>query len=254
VYFTYDSESDPGPYPIPDNPAIEGILPGGDQNIDGDRHILIVDRSNCILYEMFYSWPRQDGDWNAGSGAVFNLRSNALRPDGWTSADAAGLPILPGLVRYEEVVAGEINHAIRFTARNSHIRKSYVWPARHQANTSTSSLLPPMGQRFRLKADFDISSFSTMTKVILKAMKKYGLILADNGSDWYISGVADDRWDNDTLVSEFKKIQGSDFEAVDATVLMVKSNSGQVKGGVDPPGPPGPVVKFPSWYNLLLKD
>jgi hypothetical protein len=250
IYFDYASESDPGPYPVPDNPLIEGVLPDGDPNIDGDRHILIVDSDNCILYEMFYSWPRNDGGWDAGSGAVFDLRSNNLRPDGWTSADAAGLPILPGLVRYEEVAAGEISHAIRFTARNNHIRKAYVWPARHQANSSTSLLLPPMGQRFRLKADFDISGFSETTQVILRAMKKYGIILADNGSDWYVSGVPDDRWDNDVLVSEFRQLHGHDFEAVDVSSLMVSPDSGEVRDGAVP----GPTGASPTWNFLLLLD
>lgn len=250
VYFDYADESDPGPYPIPDAPLIEGVLPDGDQDIDGDRHILVVDSDNCILYEMFYSWPRNDGGWNAGSGAVFDLRSNNLRPDGWTSADAAGLPILPGLVRYDEIEAGEISHAIRFTARNNHIRKEYVWPARHQANTSTSLLLPPMGQRFRLKASFDISGFSAQTQVILTAMKKYGIILADNGSDWYVSGVPDDRWDNDVLVSEFRQLHGRDFEAVDVSSLMDSADSGKVKAGVVP-GTPAP---SPTWNILLLLD
>ncbi len=250
VNFDYDSESDPGPYPIPDNPLIEGVLPGGDPNVDGDRHILVVDSDNCVLYEMFYSWPRNDGNWDAGSGAVFDLRSNALRPDGWTSADAAGLPILPGLVRYDEVVAGEITHAIRFTARNSHIRKEYIWPARHQANTSTSLLLPPMGQRFRLKASFDISGFSEHTQVILRAMKKYGIILADNGSDWYISGSGDDRWDNDVLVSEFRQLHGHDFEAVDVSSLMDSPDSGKIKGNVDPSLPD----QSPIWNLLLLLE
>lgn len=250
VQFDYAGESDSGPYPIPENPDIEGILPGGEQNIDGDRHILIVEKDSCTLYEMYYSWPQSDGSWSAGSGAVFNLRSNLLRPDGWTSADAAGLPILPGLVRYEEVEAGEIAHAIRFTARNSHIRKAYIWPARHQANTSSSLLLPPMGQRFRLKADFSIAGFSAHTQVILRAMKKYGIILADNGSDWYISGTPDDRWDNDTLVGEFRRIQGGDFEAVDVSSLMVNPNSGQVNNSVVPPVAAGRGL---SWLQLLLK-
>jgi hypothetical protein len=248
VYFDYASESDPGPYPIPIDPLIEGVLPGGNQDIDGDRHILVVDSDNCILYEMFYSWPRNDGGWDAGSGAVFDLRANDLRPDGWTSADAAGLPILPGLVRYDEVAAGEITHAIRFTARNSHIRKAYVWPARHQANTSTSILLPPMGQRFRLKASFDISGFSEHTQVILRAMKKYGIILADNGSDWYISGTPDDRWNNDVLVSEFRQLHGRNFEAVDVSSLMVSPDSGKVKDDVIPT----PQGKSSVWNLLLL--
>jgi hypothetical protein len=249
VYFQYDGESDEGPYPIPDNPAIEGVLPGGDLNVDGDRHILIVDSDSCILYELFYAWPRKDGAWDAGSGAIFDLRSNRLRPAGWTSADAAGLPILPGLVRYDEVEKGEINHALRFTARNSHIRKEYVWPARHQANTDTSTLLPPMGQRFRLKASFDLSGFSSQTRIVLEAMKKYGLILADNGSDWYITGTSDNRWNNDTLVSELRRVKGSDFEAVDVSSLMVDPDSGKVKTAVSPPSVDG---RNTSWFMLLL--
>jgi len=250
VNFDYDDESDAGPYPIPDNPLIEGVLPKGDQTTDGDRHILIVDQDNCILYELFYAWPGQNGTWNAGSGAIFNLSSNQLRPDGWTSADAAGLPILPGLVRYDEIEKGEITHAVRFTAQNNHIRNSYVWPARHEANTSNSMLLPPMGQRFRLKASFDISGFSAEMKIILKAFKKYGLIIADNGSDWYITGTMDDRWDNDTLVSEFRQLVGSDFEAVDVSSLMADPNSGKIKGGIIPPAPSGRSL---SWLELLLE-
>ncbi len=254
MHFDYDDESDAGPYPIPDNPEIEGILPGGDKNIDGDRHILVVDKDNCILYETWNSWPRPDGSWDAGSGAIFHLSSNSLRPDGWTSADAAGLPVLPGLIRYEEVLAGEITHAIRFTAANNHIRKAYVWPARHQANTNNSPLLPPMGQRFRLKADFNITGFSPQMQVILKAMKKYGLILADNGSDWYISGVADNRWNNDMLVEAFSRIQGSDFEAVDVSGLMVDPDSGRVKKSPPSPRPSPGKTQLPGLLNLLLDE
>ena len=157
-----------------------------------------------------------------------DLRSNALRPDGWTSADAAGLPILAGLVRYDEVAAGAINHAIRFTAVNT--RNAYVWPARHYASSKTSTSIPPMGQRFRLKASFVIpSNISKETKVILQAFKTYGLILADNGSNWYISGVPDERWINDELAAAFGQVHGSDFEAVNVSGLMVDPNSGQVK-------------------------
>lgn len=223
VTFDYADESDPGPYPIPSNPPIEG---GPDS--DGDRHILIVDRDNCLLYELFYAWPQPDGSWQAGSGAIFDLRSNALRPDGWTSADAAGLPILPGLVRYDEVAAGEIRHAIRVTAPQT--RRAYVWPARHFASSLTGAQYPPMGQRFRLRADFDISGFSPEVKVILRALKKYGLILADNGAPWYISGVPDERWDNDVLVGELRQVRGADFEAVDVSSLMVDPESGQARG------------------------
>jgi hypothetical protein len=217
VAFDYEDESDPGPYPIPPNPPIEA---------GSDRHILIVDREHCILYELFGAY-QQDGNWYAGSGAIFDLRSNGLRPMGWTSADAAGLPILPGLVRYEEVAAGEIRHAIRFTAART--QKAYVWPARHYASAITDPNVPPMGQRFRLKASFNISGFSAEVQVILKAMQRYGIILADNGSNWYISGSPDARWNDDVLVSELRQIQGSDFEAVDVSGLMIDPDSGQAR-------------------------
>jgi hypothetical protein len=222
ISFEYDDESDPGPYPILPDALIEG---GPDS--DGDRHILIIDRDNCMLYEIFYAWPQRDGSWEAGSGAIFDLRSNALRPDTWTSADAAGLPILPGLIRYEEVAAGEIRHAIRVTAPQT--RREYLWPARHYASDLTGSQYPPMGQRFRLRADFDVSGFSPEVQVILRALQTYGMILADNGSPWFISGVPDERWDNDML-RELRQLSGSDFEAVDASSLMVDPNSGQARG------------------------
>jgi len=221
ITFDYSDESDPGPYPIPPDAEIEG----GDE-FSGDRHVLVLDEDNCILYETFYAWPQPDGSWWAGSGAVYDLHSNALRPSGWTSADAAGLPILPGLVRYDEVASGEITHALRFTVQRT--RKAFIWPARHYASSLTSTNYPPMGQRFRLKAGFDISGFSPEVQVILRALKKYGMILADNGSNWYISGVPDSRWDDDTLVGELKLVKGSDFEAVDVSSLMVSPDSGQV--------------------------
>ena len=221
VTFQYADESDPGPYPIPPNVPIEG---GAEST--GDRHVLVIDTDNCILYEMWSAYPQPDGSWQAGSGAVFHLKSNALRPAGWTSADAAGLPILPGLVRYDEVAAGAILHAIRFTAPQT--RDTFIWPARHEASSLTGNNYPPMGQRFRLKASFDISGFSPTVQVILTALKKYGMILADNGSSWYLSGAPDDRWDNDTL-HEITQLQGSDFEAVDESLLMVQANSGQAK-------------------------
>jgi hypothetical protein len=220
VIFGYADESDPGPYPIPPNPPIEG-----DPDGSGDRHILILDRDNCVLYELFAAHLENDG-WYAGSGAIFDLNDYALRPDGWTSADAAGLPILPGLVRYDEVAAGEIKHAIRFTVPQT--RRDYVWPARHYASSLTGTQYPPMGQRFRLKASFDISGFSPEVQVILQAMKTYGIILADNGSAWFISGVPDERWDNDML-RELRQVYGSDFEAVDVSSLMLDPDSGQVK-------------------------
>jgi len=217
VSFDYEDESDPGPYPIPLNPHIEG-----GPNSSGDRHILLLDRSTCKLYELYGAYLSEEG-WQAGSGAIYDLNSNALRPAGWTSADAAGLPILPGLVRYDEVASGRILHAIRFTAPQT--RRAYVWPARHFASSLTESQYPPMGQRFRLKASFDISPFEPQVQVILQAMKTYGIILADNGSAWYVSGVPDERWDNDVL-HDIDSLKGSDFEAVDVSSLMVDANSG----------------------------
>jgi uncharacterized protein (TIGR03437 family) len=222
VSFQYADESDPGPYPIPPNVPIEG----GAQST-GDRHVLVIDTDNCILYEMWSSYPQPDGSWQAGSGAIFHLKSNALRPAGWTSADAAGLPIFPGLVRYDEVAAGAILHAVRFTAPQT--RNTYIWPARHEASDLTGSDYPPMGQRFRLKASVSIAGFSPTVQVILTALKKYGMILADNGSSWYVSGTTDDRWDNDTL-HQIAQLQGSDFEAVDESSLMMQADSGQAQG------------------------
>jgi hypothetical protein len=222
VSFDFDSESDSGPYPIPPDAPIEG---GSDS--DGDRHVLVVDRDNCVLYELFYAWPQGGGSsWQAGSGAIFDLNSNDLRPDGWTSADAAGLPILPGLVRYDEVAAGEVRHALRFTALET--RNGYIWPARHEASDLDGQQYPPMGQRFRLKASFDISGFSPEVQVILQALKTYGMILADNGSSWYITGAHDQRWDDEVL-GELKQLHGSDFEAVDVSSLMVHPDSGQAQ-------------------------
>lgn len=206
VRFDYDDESDAGPYPIPAKPKIEG----GD-----DHHILIVDRDSCRLYELWDA--RRSGSlWLAGSGAIWNLRSNALRPDGWTSADAAGLPVLPGLVRYAEVASGVIDHAIRFTAPRT--RNAHIFPARHDASSSSDPNLPPMGLRVRLKASFNISGFSPRMRVILTAMKKYGMILADNGSAWYFTGTSDTHWSDDEL-NQLKRLKGSNFEAVDTSKL-----------------------------------
>jgi hypothetical protein len=204
VNFYYGSESDQGPYPIPPNALIE----------DGsDRHVLVVDTVNAILYELYDASKNSDNSWNAGSGAIFDLNSNELRPDTWTSADAAGLPIFPGLVRYEEVVEkGEINHALRFTIQNS--RNAYIHPATHGASDSYDENIPPMGMRVRLKAAFDISGFSPNIKVILRALKKYGMFVADNGSNWYITGAHDMRWDDEEL-GELKTIEGSNFEVVE---------------------------------------
>jgi hypothetical protein len=245
VTFDYADESDPGPYPIPSNPPIEGGAAS-----DGDRHVLVVDTVRCVLYELYYAWPVSGGGWHAGSGAVFNLASNALRPDTWTSADAAGLPILPGLVRYDEIAAGEIRHALRFTAPVT--QKRHVWPARHDASSNTSTSVPPMGQRFRLKASFDITHFSPPVQIILTALKRYGMMLADNGSAWFLSGVPDARWNDDQLVSELRLVPGSAFEAVDVSSLMVASGSGQTTTTSPPPAPPPPPPPPVTMYTLTV--
>ncbi|MHC4660888.1 MAG: hypothetical protein ACYS8W_04305 [Planctomycetota bacterium] len=205
ITFTYAGESDPGPYPIPDDAPIEGGPSG-----TGDRHVIVIDRDSHTLYEVFDAHKEVVG-WSGGSGAIFDLDSNALRPKYWTSADAAGLPIFPGLVRYDEVESGVINHALRFTVSVS--QRGFISPARHFASSNTDPNVPPMGLRLRLKAAFDISGFSPRIQVILTALKKYGMFVADNGSDWYISGAPDMRWDDDEL-GELKTIQGSSFEAV----------------------------------------
>jgi hypothetical protein len=212
IAFQYASESDAGPYPV-----------GADTRIESgsDRHALIINRDTCTLYELF-DLAGSGSSWTAGSGAIFNLSSNALRPLGWTSADAAGLPMFPGLVRLDEVQAGAINHAIRFTAVQTD--RSFLWPARHQAGAAANPSLPPMGARFRLKASFDITRFSAQAQVILKAMQHYGLFLADNGSNWFFSGTQDAGWP-DSLLSEMKSVPASQFEAVDESSLMVDPNS-----------------------------
>ncbi|HEY9104682.1 hypothetical protein [Chitinimonas sp.] len=216
INFTaYGDESDPGPYPVPAGAPIEGQRPDG-ATFDGDRHVLIVDKDNNRLYELYRAFPQADGSWNADSGAVFSLDSNTVRPGGkpgWTSADAAGLPIFPGLVRYDEAASGTIRHAFRFTVSQS--RKAYVPPATHAAASSTDPNRPPMGMRVRLKASFVIpASFSTEGRAILQAMKTYGMIVADNGSNWYVSGAPDPRWNNDKLLSELGSAKGSDFEVI----------------------------------------
>ena len=207
VRFTWPTESDRGPYPIPKRPKIEG---------GSDRHILMIDRDNCYLYELFAARKTSTG-WRAGSGAIWNMRSNALRPAGWTSADAAGLPILPGLVRYDEVAAGEIRHALRFTTDTT--RKAYIYPARHHASDYTSAALPPMGLRIRLKASVDISRFGPQSRVLLRALQLYGMILADNGSPLYVTGAPHASWDDDDL-HDLHQIEGSDFEVVDTTGMV----------------------------------
>lgn len=218
VRFRSASESDRGPYPIPSSPKIEA---------GSDRHLLTVQKRTCNLYELYAARKTKRGTWRAGSGAIWNLRSNALRPQTWTSADAAGLPMTALLARFNEVALGEIQHALRFTANDT--RAEFIWPARHLASDITDPNVPPMGQRFRLKASFDVSPYSTQTRVILNALKKYGMFLADNGSDWYLSGAPDGGWDNDALGSELREVKGSDFEAVDESSLMIDPDSGEAK-------------------------
>jgi hypothetical protein len=212
VSFEYRDESDRGPYPIPRNAPVEG-----GRSSDGDRHVIVVDRGRCRLHELFAAYPVDGGRrWRAGSGAVWNLRSNRLRPAGYTSADAAGLPILPGLARYDEVRRGSIDHALRFTARRT--RRAYVYPARHFASDLTDPDLPAMGQRLRLRRDYDISRFPRQARVVLRALKRYGMILADNGAPWYISGAPHRGWDNDDLHS-LHRVPGRAFEVVDSSRL-----------------------------------
>ena len=221
VTFQYADESDQGPYAIPLNAPIEG----GSAST-GDRHAIAIDTNNCILYELYAAYP-QSSSWQAGSGSIFNLLQSILRPSGWTSADAAGLPIFPGLARYDEIAAGEIRHALRFTVPQT--QKAFVWPARHYASSLTGSQYPPMGVRFRLRAGFDISGFSPVNQIILKALKKYGMMIADNGSAWFISGAPDSRWNNDDLHTLGLGIHGSDFEVVDVSGLMISPDSGQAR-------------------------
>jgi hypothetical protein len=201
----YGDESDPGPYPVPLNAPVEG-------NGQGDSHVLVVDKDNEMLYELYNASLNGD-HWEASSGAVFNLTSDLLRPDGWTSADAAGLPIFPGLVKYDEVASGTIHHAIRFTLVSSNVKPAYISPATHKVNSSGGQYSIPFGAKIRLRADFDISSYPVNDQVILKALKKYGLILADIGSNMYISGAPDERWNNDEL-QQLGKVKASDFEVI----------------------------------------
>ncbi len=221
VGFDYAGESDRTGYPIPRDAPIEGGA-----NADGDRHVLVVNTGTCRLYELFDA-HRSGGGWHAGSGAVFDLRSNHLRPAGWTSADAAGLPITPGLVRLDEVRRGRIAHALRITVPRTADR--YVWPARHAASSAATAALPPMGLRLRLKAGVRISGYPRDAQVILRALKTYGAIVADNGSAWYLSGTNDPGWNNETL-GTLRGITGADFEAVDESALMTDTNSGRTTG------------------------
>ena len=217
VNFTaWGAESDAGPYPIPRNAPVEG-----GPNSDNDRHVIVIDRDRWKLYEMFDAHPTNSGaSWNAKSGAVFDLNSNAMRPEGWTSADAAGLPILPGLVRYDEVFEQrEIRHALRFTVPRS--RRAYVFPARHYASGNTDPNLPPMGMRVRLRSTVDISKYSPAIQVILRALKKYGMFVADNGGGWFLSGAPDPRWSDDEL-GMLKTIQGRDFEVIKMGTIVTR--------------------------------
>jgi hypothetical protein len=216
VKFEYADESDPGPYPIPPDAPIEG---GPDAK--GDRHVLVIDRDAWKLFELYAAYPEEGGKrWRAGSGAIFSLSSNQLRPAGWTSSDAAGLPVFPGLVRYDEVVERKaIEHAVRFTVVRS--RRAYVPPATHFASRSTDPNLPPMGMRVRLKANYDISRFPASVQVILTALKKYGMIVADNGSNWFITGAPHPKWNEDEL-STLKRVKGREFEVIRMDGLVTK--------------------------------
>jgi hypothetical protein len=230
IDFYYGDQSDPGPYRIPPDAPVEG---------GGDRHVLVVDRDRCLLSEVYDATKHSDMSWSAGSGAIFDLSSNALRPSTWTSADAAGLPMLPGLARYDEVAAGEIAHALRFTAPQT--QTSFLWPARHEAGASSNPNLPPMGARFRLKSSVNVNSYPAQIRVILVALQRYGMILADNGSAWFISGVPDEQWNNGTL-QQIRGIVGNQFEAVDESSLMVSPDSAQARAGGAPAGTTTPTA------------
>ncbi len=242
VSFDYADESDPGPYPVPPTAPIEG----GPAST-GDRHVLVVDRDACRLWELYDAHPQNGGSsWTAGSGATWDLRSNTMRPLGWTSGDAAGLPILPGLVRRDEVAAGEIDHVIRFTAPRT--ANAFVWPASHKAATGGASD-PPMGSWFRLKAGFDISGYSAQNQVILRALKKHGMVLADNGSSWFLSGAPDPGW-NDSDLHLLRNVAGSAFEAVDVSSLKVSATSYQSAGSTLPTTTtPGPTTTTPADHD-----
>lgn len=230
--FGWPDESDAGPYPIPPGAQIEG---GPDS--EGDRHVLTVRQGTCALYELYYSWPHgngptgeptcnEPGGWCGASGAVYDLDSNALRPNGWTSADAAGLPILPGLANQPEVAAGEIRHALRFTVSVTRDGAAgWIWPARHEAGSSTNTNAPRMGERLRLRADYPLTGFSPQARILVIALKRYGLILADNGTNWFISGVPHANWNNDVL-NQLQSIPGSAFQVVDSSSLQIDPNSG----------------------------
>jgi hypothetical protein len=247
VSFDYDDESDPGPYPIPDDAPIEG---GSDA--DGDRHILIVETTNCVLYELYYAWPNDVGgdvvSWDAGSGAIYDLNSNALRPEGWTSADAAGLPILPGLANCDQANSGTIDHALRFTVSST--QRAFIYPATHFASSVTDTNAPPMGLRLRLKANYDTSGLTGQALAIANALKKYGMILADNGSNWYISGEENAAcWDDDQL-NALKSIPGKAFEVI-VSPPPPSDTAGDLiaNGGFEAGLPKG---KQPSYWTLSV--
>lgn len=221
VEFRYEDESDPGPYPIPSNVKIEG-----GRQATGDRHAIVLQKSTCMLYEVFDAQSLSDGRWVGGSGAAFDLRSNDLRPDSWTSADASGLPILPGLVRYAEVERGEIRHAIRMTAPIT--RRHHIWPARHDAGSTNRLSAPPMGAWIRLKADIDPADFPPQARVIVEALQTHGAIIVDNGSAFYLSGAPNSKWDNNDLHS-LHQLDGTDFEFVRAGRMKVDPDSAKVK-------------------------
>ena len=221
VRFGYADESDRALYPLSTTTRIEGGW-----NAAGDRHAIVVDAATCTLFET-WDTHKYSSRWYAGSGALWSLTSNALRPPGWTSADAAGLPILPGLLRYDEVAAGHVDHAIRFTTNVTN--QAFVWPARHQAGSVTNSSYPPMGARFRLRASFSLTGYSAQAQVVLRAMKTYGLILADNGSPWYFQGTSDTRWQVG-IIEQLGRVPASAFEAVDESSLAAGTNTGQVRG------------------------
>jgi hypothetical protein len=219
VRFQYATESDPGPYPIPSDAPVE--------NANTDHHVIVVQQGDCKLYEMWDARPDGSGGWTAGAGAVWDLRSNALRPKDWTSADAAGMPILPGLVRYDEIAAGHIDHAIRMTVSRS--GRNYIWPANHIANLNNPDPnLPPMGLWLRLKADFDISGFPPQARVVLEALKTHGAVVADEGPSWKLSGVPDERYDNQDLLS-LHNVPGTAFEVVNTSGLMMSPSSAQAR-------------------------
>jgi hypothetical protein len=223
VSFDYDDESDhpAGGYPVPASPNIEGGAAS-----DGDRHVLTLDRDTCVLYELWSAHPEGGGTWRAGSGAVFDTRTNAMRPDGWTSSDAAGLPVLPGLVRWEEVTGAGVNHAVRMTVPRT--AGAYLWPASHRAGSASIATTMPMGAWLRLKSTVDENAFDPYVRPIIAALKTHGAVVADNGSAWYLSGAPDERWDNDELAT-LGRLHGSDFEALDASSEQVAPDSYQAR-------------------------